>query len=207
VVGDSRQPVEEAGDDPTTFDADCVIAAMRYLTEGARATLFLPVCYSNIVRASQRDAYEQILSVLPASHRNQLTATVYDTPRDPAFGALSQIRKMLDKYVGHIDLQTHDPGFEVEKLPYNSVNGVTLVLPDAEPRVRLAVLRRFTERLELYRSRRIWSGVANVRNRTELLACAAAKVPFVTGAGVCRLQISPVGGRLQPLDALPILAA
>lgn len=194
-------------DDPTTFDADCVIAAMRYLAEGAKATLFLPVCYSNIVRASQRDAYEQILGVLPPSCRKQLTATVYDTPRDPAFAGLSQIRRMLDKYVANIDLQTHDPGFEIEKLTPQAVNSVTLVLPDVDPRARLSVLRRFTDRLGLYRSRQVWAGVTNVRNRAELQACVAAKVPFVTGAGVCRLQMSPIGGHLQPLAALPILAA
>ena len=198
---------EHVPEDTTAFDSNCVIAAMRYLTEGARATLFLPVCYSNIVRASQRADYAQLLSVLPSSHRNQLTATVYDTPRDPAFGVFAQIRAMLGRYVGNIDLQTHDPGFEIEKLPQQAVNSVTLVLPDAEPRARLATLRRFTDRLDLYRRRQVWSGVTNVRNRAELLACVAAKVPFVTGAGVCRMQTDPIGGRLQPLDALPILAA
>ncbi len=198
---------EHVPQDPAAFDADCVIAAMRYLTEGARTTLFLPVCYSNIVRASQRDAYAQILSVLPASHRSQLTASVYDTPRDPAFGALAQIRTMLGRYVANIDLQTHDPGFEIEKLPPQAVNSVTLVLPDVDARARLAVLRRFADRLDLYRRRQVWAGVTNVRNRTELMACVAAKVPFVTGAGVCRLQTDPIGGRLQPLEALPILAA
>ena len=191
--------------DPAAFDADSIIAAMRYLTEGAQATLFLPICYSSIVRASQRDAYARILAVLPTSCRNQLTASVYDTPRDPAFGGLAQIRAMLSKFVAHIDLQTHDPGFEVEKLPADAVNSVTLVLPNAEPRVRLAALRRFSDRLDLYRRKRVWSGVTDVRNRAELQACVTAKVPFVTGAGVCRMQTKPIGGRVQPLDALPVL--
>lgn len=198
---------EHVPEDPSRFDADCVIAAMRYLTEGAGATLFLPVCYSNIVRASQRGAYEQVLAVLPPARRSQLTATVYDTPRDPAFGALAQIRAMLTKYVANIDLQTHDPGFEIEKLPPQAVNSVTLVLPDVEPRARLATLRRFADRLDLYRRRQVWSGVTNVRSRAELQACAMAKVPFVTGAAVCRMQMSPIGGRLQPIETLPILAA
>lgn len=197
---------EHLPSDPVSFDADSILVALRYLTEGAKATLFLPVCYSNIVRASQRAEYEQLLSILPTACRNQLTATVYDTPRDPAFGGFANIRAMLSKYVAHIDLQTFDPGFEVEKLPEGAVNSVTLVLPDTEPRGRLAALRRFTDRLDLYRRKRIWSGVTDVRNRTELEACVAAKVPFVTGAGVCRMQTHPMGGRLQPLEALPILA-
>ena len=198
---------EHMPSDPATFDADCVITAMRYLTEGAKATLILPVCYTNIIRSSQRDAYEQMLAVLPNSHRRQLSANVYDTPRDPAFGALAQIRAMLSKYVANIGLQTDDPGFEVEKLAVQAVNSVTLVLPDAGPRARLAILRRFTERRDLYRRKEIWPGVTNVRSRSELLACVAAKVPFVAGAAVCRMQTAPVGGRIQPLESLPLLAA
>ena len=193
--------------DPATFDADCVLTAMRYLTEGARATLFLPICYSNIIRASQREAFEKVLAVLPGACRNQLTASIYDTPRDPAFGGLALIRTMLTKYVANIDLQTHDPGFEVEKLLDGAVNSVTLVLPDSDRRGRLAVLRRFSERLDLYRRKRVWAAVTNVRDHAELEACVAFKIPFVTGAGVCRMQTQPMGGRLQPLDALPILAA
>ena len=136
-----------------------------------------------------------------------MTASVYDTPRDPAFGALAQIRAMLGRYVANIDLQTHDPGFEIEKLPPQAVNSVTLVLPDADPRARMAILRRFTDRLDLYRRLQVWGGVTDVRSRAELMACVAAKVPFVTGAAVCRMQTGPIGGRLQPLEALPILAA
>jgi len=199
--------VEHLPEDSAAFDADCVLAAVRFLVEGATATIFLPICYSNIVRASHRERYEEMLSVLPAETRTHLTAIVYDTPRNPAFGGLAQIRSTLLKYVSQIDLQTHDPGFEVEYLPDNAVNSVTLVLPDAAPRSRLATLKRFAERRDSYRRKRIWIGVTDVRNQAELAACVAAKVPFVTGAGVCRMQSRPIGGRLLPLDALPILAA
>jgi hypothetical protein len=193
--------------DPAAFDADCVIAAMRFLTEGVKSMLYLPICYSNIVKPSMRQDYERILSILPSSCRGQLAAAVYDVPRDPAFGGLSQIRAMLAKYVVNIDLRTPDPGFEIEKLPYQAVTSVTVVLPDAEPRVRLAVLRRLADRLDLYKRKQIWPAVTNVRNRTELEACARAKIPFVTGSGVCRMQMSPLGGRMQPLVDLPVLAA
>jgi hypothetical protein len=198
---------EHLPEDSAAFDANCVLAAMRFLVEGAKATIFLPICYSNIVRASQRESYEDMLSVLPAQTRNHLTAMVYDTPRNPAFGGLAQIRATLLKYVSQIDLQTHDPGFEVEHLPDNAVNSVTLVLPDGPPRSRLATLRRFAERRDSYRRKRVWIGVSDVRNHDELVACVAARVSFVTGAGVCRMQSRPMGGRLLPLEALPILAA
>ncbi len=202
VEGAEHRPVDTAA-----FDADCVIAAMRFLTEGVKSMLYLPICYSNIVKPSMRQDYERILSILPQSHRGQLAAAVYDVPRDPAFGGLSQIRAMLSKYVVNIDLRTPDPGFEIEKLPYQAVTSVTVVLPEAEPRARLAIVRRLADRLDLYKRKQIWPAVTNVRNHAELEACAQAKIPFVTGPGVCRMQTTPLGGHLQPLEDLPVLAA
>jgi len=199
--------VEQMPTDPAAFDADCIIAAMRFLLEGVKAKLYLPISYSNVVRASQRQDYERLLSVLPDTHRNQLAAAVYDVPRDPAYTGLSQVKDMLARYVSNIDLRTNDPGFEVEKLADQAVNSVTLVLPEAEPQARLATLRRFADRQGLYKRKQIWTGVTNVRSRTELQACIAARVPFVSGPGVCRMQSLAVGGRMQPLEELPVLAA
>ncbi len=203
VEGDDHMPA-----DPQAFDADCVAVAARMLAgPGPHSMLYLPICYSNMVRASQRAAYEEMLATLPRDAKGQLAAAVYDVPRDPAFTALATIRASLLKYVTNIDLRTQDPGFEVEKLAPNAVTSVTLVLPSGDQRARLAVLRRFAERLGLYRKKQIWAAVTNVRNRVELEACIAAHVPFVTGPGVCRLQTAPVGGRMQPPEALPLLAA
>jgi len=203
VEGDDHMPA-----DTQAFDADCAAAAVRILSQpGAHATLYLPVCYSNLVRASRRTAYETMLATLPAAHKGQLAAAVYDVPRDPAFTALATIKATLSRYVTNIDLRTQDPGFEIEKLPPQAVTSVTLVLPHGDQRARLAALRRFADRLHLYRKKQIWAAVTNVRNRLELDACIAAHVPFVTGPGVCRLQMTPVGGRMQPPEALPLLAA
>lgn len=203
VEGDEHMPA-----DPQAFDADCIAAAARMLAgPGPHSMLYLPVCYSNIVRASQRALYEEMLVTLPRAAKGQLAAAVYDVPRDPAFTALATIRATLSKYVTNIDLRTQDPGFEVEKLSPRAVTSVTLVLPQGDQRARLAALRRFADRLGLYRKKQIWAAVTNVRNRVELDACIAAHVPFVTGPGVCRLQTTPVGGRMQPPEALPLLAA
>jgi len=203
VEGDDHMPA-----DPQAFDTDCLAVAARMLTgPGPHSMLYLPICYSNIVRASQRAAYDEMLATLPRAAKGQLAAAVYDVPRDPAFTALATIRTSLLKYVTNIDLRTQDPGFEVEKLAPQAVTSVTLVLPNGDQRARLAVLRRFSERLGLFRKKQIWAAVTNVRNRTELDACIAAHVPFVTGPGVCRLQTAPVGGRMQPPEALPLLAA
>lgn len=203
VDGDEHMPA-----DPQTFDFDCIAAAARMLAgPGPHSMLYLPVCYSNFIRASQRAVYEEMFSTLPQLAKGQLAAAVYDVPRDPAFTALATVRASLAKYVTNIDLRTQDPGFEVEKLAPQAVTSVTLVLPNGDQRARLAVLRRFADRLGLYRKKQIWAAVTNVRNRVELNACIAAHVPFVTGPGVCRLQTAPVGGRMQPPEALPLLAA
>lgn len=203
VEGDEHMPT-----DPQTFDADCVAAAIRFLSgPGPHSMLYLPICYSNLIRPSQRAAYEELLSQLPVDRKGQLGAAVYDAPRDPAFAALAQVRTTLAKYLTNIDLRTEDPGFEIEKLAPQAVTSVTLVLPNGGQGVRLAALRRFADRLHLYRKKQIWAGVTSVRNRVELDACIAAHVPFVTGPGVCRLQTTPVGGRMLPPETLPLLAA
>ena len=203
VEGDDHMPA-----DPQAFDTDCLMVAARMLAgPGPHSMLYLPICYSNIVRASQRALYQEMLASLPRTAKGQLAAAVYDVPRDPAFTALATIRATLLKYVTNIDLRTQDPGFEVEKLAPQAVTSVTLVLPNGDQRARLAALRRFADRLGLYRKKQIWAAVTNVRNRVELDACIAAHVPFVTGPGVCRLQTTPVGGRMQPPEALPLLAA
>jgi hypothetical protein len=202
VEGDNHLPKDAAA-----FDADCIITAMRFLTEGVKSMLYLPICYSNILKVSVRQDYERLLAILPSSCRSQLGAAVYGVPRDPAFGGLSQVRTMLAKHVANIDLRTPDPGFAVEKLAHQAVTSVTVVLPDADPQVRMAVVRRLAERLDLYKLKQIWPAVTNVRSRAELDACVRAKIPFVTGPGVCRMQQTPLGGHMQPLEALPVRAA
>ncbi len=203
VEGAEHMPLE-----PAAFDRDCVQAALRYLEPpGVTGMLYLPICYSNIIRTTSRAEYETMLEALPSELRPQLAAAVYDVPRDPAFTALRQLRTTLERYFTKIDLRTPDPGFEVEKLPHEAVTSVTLVLPEGDTRTRLVALRRFAERLSLFKQKRIWAAVTNVRNRTELEACIGFSIPFVTGPAVCRLQTEPVGGRMQDVRALPVLAA
>ncbi len=193
---------------PEVFDADCIGTGLRYIDQlGVSGTLYFPLCYSNLIRASTLKAYEDLLQALPTALKSRLAAAVYDAPRDPAFNALARLRASLSKYFGTIDLRTHDHGFAVEKLSPRAVTSVTFVLPEADQRTRLIELRRFAERIPLYKDRQIWPAVTNVRNRTELEACVALRVPFVTGVGVCRMQTLPVGGQLHELNRLPLLAA
>lgn len=194
--------------DTLAFDADCIAAGAKLLEETSTATmLYFPVSYSNIIHAPERRAYERLFETLPQARRALLAATVYDVPRDPAFGSLSVVKETLARYFTNIDLRVMDPDFQIEKQTFRAVTSVTLVLPQSEQRRRMAVLRRFASRLALYKTKQVWPAVTNVRSRAELQACADLRVPFVTGPAVCRMQTQPVGGRPRPLTDLPLLAA
>lgn len=195
--------VDRMPSDALTFDTACVIAAVRYLVEGATATLFLPIAFSTLVRTSERETYRNLLSVLPLAHRKQLSAIVYDTPRDPTFTAVSQIRATLAGNFANIHLQTNDPGFEIEKLQEQAVACVTLALPQSNLRDRLTDLPRFAARAPLYRRKQIWCGVTDLRSGLEFEACVGAKIALVSGSAVSGPETSPVGGRSLPAHLLP----
>ncbi|HET6971869.1 MAG TPA: hypothetical protein VFH92_12130 [Phenylobacterium sp.] len=196
---------EHAPTDPVTFDMACMAMATRMLSERKKgALIFVPICFSSLVRPSQRDAYVEALSELPADRRSELAATVYDVPRDPAFTGLRQVRALLEPHFGAIDLRVTDPGFEIEKLASEVVSSVTLKLPDGDAHMRMAALRRFGEHLVHYKQRRIWPGVTNVRRRAEVEAAARLRIPFLTGPAICSPLPGPVGGRTVPLAHLPM---
>lgn len=191
--------------DSAAFDAECVGVAVRALGQRRKGPLlYLPISFTSLVRPSLRDAYEVLLGDLPKGRRGELAVSIYDVPRDPAFAGLRQAKAMLEPYFSTIDLRTSDPNFEIEKLPAESVNSVTLILPEGDPLVRLSALRRFGERLVHYKQRRIWPAVSNVRRRSELEAAARLRIPFVTGPAICPPMRAPVGGRAVPLSHLPL---
>jgi hypothetical protein len=203
LEGPAHMP-EDAGQ----FDADSLAAGLRYIDQlGPSGVLYFPLSFSNLVRKTKARNYEEMLEALPVEFKPRLAAAVYDSPRDPNFAALGRLRSLLSKYFGAIDLRTTDPGFEVEKLAARAVTSVTFVLPNDNQHLRLAALRRFAARAPLFKYKKIWPGVTNLRTREELEAAVALRVPFITGPGVCRLQTLPVGGQIHGLGELPLLAA
>lgn len=191
--------------DPAAFDAACVGIAVKLLAERPKGSLlFLPISFTSLVRPSLRQAYEAMLSELPLDRRAELAATIYDVPRDPNFSGLREARAMIEPYFSATDLRVTDPGFEVEKLPPGAATSVTLVLPEGDTHQRLSALRRFGERLEHYKQRRIWCGVTNVRRRAELEAATRLRIPFMTGPAVCTPLPTAAGGRSLPLSSLPL---
>ena len=192
--------------DTGAFDAACVTTALRFVVDfPGLSRLFVPISFSTLVRPSQRAAYIDLLMVLPESFRSQLSASVYDVPRSPAFQALKTVREVLDPHVSAIDLCTQDPDFQIQQLIERAVHSVTLALPEGPPDVRLAALRRFASHAPLYRRLRIASGVTNIRFRAERELAIALKVPFLSGPGICRIQSEPVGGRLWSAEDLPLI--
>ncbi|MBS0361336.1 MAG: hypothetical protein JSR98_08140 [Proteobacteria bacterium] len=194
--------------DHTSFDAECVGIAARLLGQRRKgAPIYLPISFSRLVRPNLREAYRTLLDDLPVGRRQELAAAIYDVPRDPLYGGLSQALRMLAPFFSAIDLRCTDPAFEVEKLQAGTVNSVTLILPDGDPLVRLSTMRRFAERLDRYKQRRIWPAVSNVRRRAEVDAAARLHIPFLTGPAVCPPVSRPVGGMPLALDQLPVSEA
>jgi hypothetical protein len=190
-------------DDHVEFDADCIATGLRVMGDlHSGGLLYLPVSYSNMLRPSHRAAYEQLLATLPEDCSRRLGAVVYDVPRDPGFSGMSQLSRTLGRYFGKIVLRVTDPEFAIENLPPRIVSGVAFSLPSGDPRLRLAVLRRFGARRRSFQQKQVWASITNVRSRAELYACATLNVPFVSGPSVGRPQPTPIAGRMRPITEL-----
>jgi hypothetical protein len=189
------------------FDEGCVESALEALAQCATGLLFVPLSFSSLVRSSGRRAYARFLCHLPAEARCRLGAAIYDTPRAPSYFALANVRRFLDPFFGELNLQVRDPAFEVEKLAPDMVSSVTLALPpEREPAERLAAIRRFMQKREAFKKKRIWPGVGPLANRMELDVCLSLRVPVLGGPAVSELGVEPLGPVTADPDTLPVRA-
>jgi hypothetical protein len=189
------------------FDEGCVESALKALEQDAAGLLFVPLSFSSLVRPTGRRAYARFLCHLPAEARERLAAAIYDTPRAPSYTALSSIRRFLEPFFGEIGLHVRDPAFEVEKLPPEAVSSVVLALPaDRDPAERLAAIRRFMQKRDAYKKKRIWPGVVGLAGHAELEACFALRTPLIGGPAVAELAERPFGLRPVDAEALPAKA-
>lgn len=187
------------------FDLASATIARRALAKpDGVGVLFLSASFSMLMRRSTRLEYEALFETLPREHRNRLAIVIYDAPRSPAFHALAELNDLLAPHFSVIDLQVSDAGFEIDWVPVDTLNSVTLRLPDGDERQRLAALKRFMDKRDSFKRRRIWPAITNVRSRRELKACLAETVPFVSGHAVCAAMETPFGGVPLPPDALPL---
>jgi hypothetical protein len=168
---------------------------------------FFPVCFSTLITPSGRSALAPALDALPKPLRRRLAAVIYDTPRSPSISALAQAKNFLEPYFGRLGLSITDPAFQIDDLPADLTNSVTLTLPASEEKVRLAVLARFLKDPFAYRRRRIWQGVDDVRTARELDLCIRAGVPFLSGPAITGRMARPLSPGPCAAGALPLTLA
>lgn len=193
--------IEDA--DVAARDLACLDAAREQMARPRPGYMFLPFCFSSLIKPSVRERYRASIEKLPRGLRPRMAASVHDVPREPSYGAIGQIRKFLGPYFSLIDLHVRDPGFRIESLPTGAVNSVTLVLEGADERARLAAISRFLEDPEIYRAKRTWQGVAMVNSLRELDLCRRLKAPFLSGPMVAPLAPVPAGEVACPALNLP----
>jgi hypothetical protein len=195
----SRADADRQEDDiPTLLGAKTALAKLE------AGLMFLPISFSAMVKPSARAELLPHLEALPRALRGRLAVAVYDTPRAPSFSALSQVKRFLDPFFGRLDLRVSDPAFQIDDLPADLASSVTLVLPQASEKARLAAVTRFMREGPAYRRKHVWQGLADVRTRRELNHCIDQEAPFLTGAAVTDLLEAPVGSASLPSLHLPM---
>ena len=192
-----------ADSDDTARDLACLDAALLAMKTIATGYMFLPFSFSALVKPSQRELYRNRMESLPRGMRLRFAASVHDVPREPSFGAVSQIRTFLHPHFSLIDLHVKDPGFRIETLPVGAVNSVTLVLEGEDERARLATIARFLKDPAAYRAKRVWQGVTGVESLKELDLCRRLKAPFLSGPMVAPIADAPAGDIACPSLNLP----
>lgn len=195
------------GEAARRYDTHCLETTLPFLAAPFSGLLFFPISFAAITSRPTRTIYEPLLARLPALRRAQLAVSIYDTPRDPSSGAVSELASFLGAYFGFIDLGVTDPGFRVEALAAGSVGSVTLVLSGSDTSARLAAIRRFLESRESFRRQKILPSVGHIRTRAELDCCIAQGAAFVSGPIVSDLLDAPPEVGAIDSKALPLRRA
>ena len=196
------------GENAIAFDMKCLeIAASRLEGPVLNGALFLPVCFSAVMRSATREIYEQGLRRLPVDKRFQLVAAVYDVPRLPARHTFAHLHDLLDPHFAQLDLQISDPGFDLELVPAGAINTVTLRLPEGGEMVRGAAIRRFFEKRQTFKRQNIAAAFTNVRTKAELQACLRPPIAYISGRAVCGPLTQPVGNLACEEGRLPLIGS
>jgi hypothetical protein len=206
----SPRPTEDAA--LLTRDLNCLNDAQAAFAHpsfqrggGDAGMLFVPFSFWNLTGSSSQEAYKRRLSRYPMALKDRLGATIYDTPREPSLGLLSQIRTFLAPHFAFIDLNITEPNFPVATLPGELATSITLTLPDDDLRMRVEAIAKFASAQGAYRAKGVRQSVAGVRDVKELEACRAAGLRFVSGPAISDLMASPIGA--APASALPLKVA
>jgi len=184
-------------------DAQVAFAQPAFQRGGGEAgMLFVPFSFWNLTNPASQEAYKRRLSRYPLDMQARLGATVYDTPREPSLGLLSQIRAFLQPTFAFIDLNITEPNFPVATLPGELASSISLTLQGQDPRQRIEAIAHFASAQGAYRAKGVRQAVANVRDAKELEACRAAGLRFVAGPAISGMMAGPIGA--APALELPL---
>jgi hypothetical protein len=198
------RPTEDAA--LLSRDLNCLNDAQAaFAKAGDAGMLFVPFSFWNLTSPASQEAYKRRLSRYPMAMQARLGATIYDTPREPSLGLLSQIRTFLQPHFAFIDLNITEPNFPVGTLPGDLASSITLTLPDDELRLRIEAIAKFASAQGAYRAKGVRQGVTGLRDPKELEACRAAGLRFVSGPAISDLMASPIGA--APAQGLPLKVA
>lgn len=187
-------------------DAQAAFAHPSFQKGGGEAgMLFVPFSFWNLTNPASQEAYKRRLSRYPLDMQTRLGATVYDTPREPSLGLLSQIRAFLQPTFAFIDLNITEPNFPVATLPGELATSISLTLQGDDTRQRIEAIARFASAQGAYRAKGVRQAVANVRDAKELEACRAAGLRFVAGPAISGMMAGPIGA--APARELPLQVA
>jgi hypothetical protein len=200
----SPRPTEDAA--LLSRDLNCLNDAQAaFAKAGDAGMLFVPFSFWNLTSPASQEAYKRRLSRYPMAMQARLGATIYDTPREPSLGLLSQIRAFLQPHFAFIDLNITEPNFPVGTLPGDLATSITLTLPDDELRIRIEAIAKFASAQGAYRAKGVRQGVTGLRDARELEACRAAGLRFVSGPAITDLMASPIGA--ASVQGLPLKVA
>lgn len=201
---DAARPTDDAA--LLSRDLNCLNDAQAaFAKAGDAGMLFVPFSFWNLTNPASQEAYKRRLSRYPMALHGRLGATIYDTPREPSLGLLSQIRAFLQPTFAFIDLNITEPNFPVGTLPGELATSITLSLPDDEPRLRIEAIAKFASSQGACRAKGVRQGVAGVRDAKELEACRAAGLRYVSGPGITDMMAGPIGA--APAAQLPLKVA
>lgn len=201
----SREPEKTVLEDSDYLRSDLAMldASVAALNEQPSLHVQTDFRMWSMVRISLRNAYHAKLASLPPAAVKQLSAQVYDVPRDLPFSAIAPLRELLRPVFNRIELRTHDPMFNVQAVPPNLIDGVVLQMSGQDDLQRLMILRRFLSARRQYIGRKLRQGVAGLRSRRELDLCRELRLSSVSGPVVSAPFEEPLQEQAFPLTDLP----
>lgn len=178
-----REPEKTVLEDSDYLRSDLVMLEANLAAMEGRPDLHLQTDFRmwSMVRTHLRETYRSRLASLSPAILAQLSAQVYDVPRDLPFSAIAPLRELLRPLFQRVELRVQDPTFNIQAVPANLIDGVVLQLSGNDELQRLLALRRFLSQRRQYMERKLRQGVTGLRSRREFDLCRELRLSSVSG--------------------------